>query len=929
MSSMQYEIDKIVAKSEVLSAMAETCPTSYQLVEKSGILVPEWWSDNAAAIAASRYANLQLEEGSAVNICLRIATGWVTAGIKSGHFDATKAVEMTRLYANIMLMQLAAPNSPQWFNAGIYGAGGRMKSSGNWVFRPESGAFQPEDAWEYPQVHACFINEVQDKLVGEDSIDDLWTKETKIFKHGSGSGANMSRIRQDGAPLSGGGTSSGLMSFLKVGDSNAGAIKSGGTTRRAALMRTLDIDHPDIIDFIRWKRDEEAKVAYLAEGSKIVTAAVDGEQAGGVSPEIQNRIQRMKEEGIIDGQFAEMDTGWTSDAYRTVDGQNSNNSIMVTDEFMRAVDDDADWDLTCRVTGEAVKSVPAREIWDEIAESAWLCADPAVQYRDTINRENTAKNTGEIEGSNPCSEYVYLNNTACNLASINLAELYRFQSLTASEQKLRALGTGDDSSEEGRNIELWQLAFLMTVILDVSVDMASYPTAKIAEMTYRHRTLGLGFTALGEWLAILGAKYDSDVARTLGGVAARSIYSGALEASVCMGEHLGRDQVVYDNEEHLREVIGRKISDDGSIYEGLLPRNMQLTNVAPTGTISFVMDAGSTGIEPVYALKTWKTLSEGGGMEVVAPFVQEAVAAVIRESDQHEALSMIEDGEVPLLLKGVLATANTVSWQGHVDMMAAVQKYVCGAISKTVNLPEYATIDDIKNVYKYAHEEGVKCISIYRDKSKLSQPMNEIKKEKSEDVVIEADYVDGSVGGFGRGERESLPAKRKGYTQKVKIDSQSMYIQTGEYADGTLGEIFLSMGRQGGAYGGMLGAFAKAVSIGLQYGVPLSVFCDAFIGERFQPSGFVFGHDDVKMCTSPVDLLFKDLENSYGNINPDNTNRPSGDGDSGGVSAKAAVSPTGAKKANTEPCPECGGFNMVSTGTCSTCKDCGATTGCA
>lgn len=889
--------------------------------EVDGFKVPEFWSDNAARICKTRYANKQLNENSAISVCIRVANGWADAAVRFGYIEGKDHASFVALYAKMMVYQLAAPNSPQWFNTGVYLEGGRMKSSGNWAKSPEGTFFQPTDALEYPQVHACFINSVQDRLAGPNSIMDLWDRETKIFKHGSGSGVNISNIREKGAPLSGGGTSSGVMSFLTVGNYNAGAIKSGGTTRRAALMRTMDVDHPDIVDFIRWKRDEESKVAYLAEGSRIVTSAANGEETS-ISAEIKNRIQRMKDEGILEGQFQEMDTSWTSDAYRTVDGQNSNNSVMITDEFMNAVGNDLDWNLISRVDGSVSNVVKARDIWDEIAQSAWLCADPAVQFKDTINYANTAKNDGDIVGSNPCSEYLYLNDTACNLASINLANVYRI------------------SKEFDKDFAclLSQIAYMWTIILDITIDMASYPSLEIAQRTHRHRTLGLGFTGLGEYLAINGVAYESENARSIAKSMQSDIWIGALRASKDLARAMGCCDAYVNNKEHVQEVYGDKFSKCvgvPAITYNLPVRNMQLTNVAPTGTISFVMDAGSTGIEPVYALKTWKTLSEGGGMWIVAPFVRDALKAVGVDENAIETFihSLVNDvpdfsllGDKEQIARKVLATANTVSPKGHIDMMAEVQQYVCGAISKTINMPESASVQDIKDIYEYAYKKGVKCVSVYRDQSKLSQPMNEVKNE-SVSTGNESNRDDSVHVDFVHGKRKRLPSKRQGYTQKVSIDQQSMYIRTGEFENGQLGELFLDMGKEGGAYGGLLSAFAKAVSIGLQYGVPLEEFTSSFIGTRMQPAGFVFDHDEIKMCTSPIDLVFKDLELNYGRGQIVHRDGNAGSDTSNANNDDDRV--VRQSRTSKEPCRNCGGTNTYATGTCSTCSDCGATTGCA
>lgn len=717
---------------------------------------PSSWGDTAATIVETRYA--RPHENSVEEITDRITRAWRDGLETYGYME--DAGEFILDVKEDMMDQVAAPNSPQWFNTGIN---------------------------EKPQVHACFINEVEDDL---GSISDLWHKETRIFKNGSGSGVNFSKVREEGAPLSGGGTSSGVMSFLKVGDANAGAIKSGGTTRRAALMRILDVDHPDIMEFINWKGEEEKKVRYLVEGS------------GG-----------------------NLNYDWRGEAYRTVSGQNSNNSVRVTDEFMEAALNDMPWELNSRVDGVPPKVVSAKGILESMAKAAWASGDPAVFFGDTIQEHNTVLNDEEIVSSNPCCEYLFLNNTACNLASINLAALYR------------KYGPADFIRELFCIVERW------ITILDVSIDIAGYPTEEFEKKTKEYRTLGLGFTGLHEYLILNGLKYASKEGRDEAASIMQYIKEAATKTSVNLATKLGPCPAWERN----KEFFEREYNTSKPM------RNSQLTCIAPTGTISLVMGAASSGIEPVFSEELVKTLSGGGELTLKAE----------------------TGGE----------TASTIPPMDHLEMVAAVQKYVCGGISKTINMPNSATWEDIKEIYVKAWKLGLKAVSVYRDGSKGSQPVTD-KANK----VVET--------------RKRLPHKRSGYTQRVRIDDQSMYIRTGEYEDGKLGELFLDMGKEGGAYGGLLSAFAKSISIGLQYGVPLSEFTSSFVGTRMQPSGFVFDHDKIKMCTSTVDLVFRDLELNYLSTKVD--------------SHKIS-----------ESCPECGGFNMVSTGTCSTCQDCGATTGCA
>lgn len=816
------------------------------LYEQFGDLVDEFlsidvsgvvWSENAENIRERLYQ--RGDESTNYDTCDRIAKEWAEQGAVHGYWSHGDIYVMNKILTNILVSQLAAPNSPQWFNTGV--------PNKDLLWGYDSGRSITQK-FNLPQVHACFINGVEDSL---ESMSNLWDTETLVFKRGSGSGTNVSAIREKGAPLSNGGSSSGVMSFLKTGDVNAGAIKSGGTTRRAALMRTMDIDHPDIVDFIRWKAVEEEKVKYLVEGRKVV----------GDSP-----------------YATDMQYDWTGEAYGTVDGQNSNNSVMVTDEFMRAVQNDSDWTLKSRVPNGTDKVVRARDVWDEIVNAAWRSADPALQYYDTINRHNPVANDEHIHATNPCSEYVFLDNTACNLASINLAQVYR-------------LSDGLDSNTE---YLLEFVASVMTAVLDLSVTIAGYPTREFARKTKEYRTLGLGFTALGEYLALNFIGYDSDRGLDEASHIMRRIRNSAIDVSVHLAKNLGPCPAWERNKKHFERLYGTA--------EPM--RNSQLTAIAPAGTISFVMDAGSTGIEPVYSFRTLKTLSDGGTMTIVAGFVKEAVKAFGVNEGHKENLEfynkvMSDDPDafnhIPKDYHWVV-DAHMVSPQGHLNMVSRVQKYVCGAISKTINMPNDSTPEDISTIYMNAWALGVKAISIYRDGCKASQPMNANGKftsvESSERIVC----------------RRELPSKRLGYTKKVVINGKSIYIRTGEYEDGSLGEVFIDVSGEGGAYGSMLSAMAKMLSIGLQYGVPVEEFASSFMGTVMEPRGLVQGHETIKTTSSILDLLARDLILEYVETSHEDSL----------VFERKGI----------DICLECGSTNIQKTGTCSTCVDCGTTTGC-
>jgi len=926
--------------------------------------IPSTWSQVAGDIMVSKYfrragvpSTASGGEESAKQVFTRLVKCWRHWGEEHGYFasgDDAAAFEDELAY--MLAHQIAAPNSPQWFNTGLghsYGITG--PAQGHFYVDPVTAELiEAEDAYTHPQPHACFILSVRDDLVNPGGIMDLWVREARIFKFGSGVGSNFSNIRAEGEPLSGGGTSSGLMSFLKVGDRAAGAIKSGGTTRRAAKMVILDVDHPDIERFVDWKANEERKVAALV--------------AAGYSSDFEG------------------------EAYATVSGQNSNNSVRVSDEFFRAVDADGEWQLIGRVDGKVVKQVRAVDLWDRINRAAWTSADPGLQYDTTINAWNTCPEDGRINATNPCSEYVFLDDTACNLASINLV---RF---------LQEDGTFDIAGYR-HAIRLW------TTVLEISVLMAAYPSPEVAQNSYDYRTLGLGFANLGAMLMRLGIAYDSDEGRAICGALTAVLTGESYAQSARMASELGPFAAYERNREHMLRVIRnhrRAAYDaDASEYEGLsiVPvgidsrccpadllgaarkswdealalgerhgfRNAQATVLAPTGTIGLLLDCDTTGVEPDFALVKFKKLAGGGywkianqGLEpalrhlgyadgeisrivthvlgtnrldhvvvnvaalldaglteaeidaveaalpssfdlrgALTPWVigSESVARLGLDPDDPEldlpvALGFTEadisaaskhccghqtvegaPGLDPAHL-AVFDCANPcgdgvryISIDGHIEMMAASQPFLSGAISKTANLPNDATEADIAHAYRLAWERGLKAVALYRDGCKLSQPLSagssaSLDAEEAgadEEAVAEQTQISEAINHTLAWNpfRRPLPAKRYGWTHEGKVGGQKVYLRTGEYGDGTLGEIFIDVAKEGATLRSIVNSFAIAISKGLQYGVPLEEFVETFAFTRFEPQGMVEGHANVKMATSLVDYVFRVLGVEY------------------------------------------------------------------
>lgn len=973
-------------------------PTGEVVFEMNNVEVPKQWSQIAIDILAQKYfrkAGVPQPDGSlgretsVKQVAHRMANCWRVWGERYGYFETEKDAQIFyEELAYSILNQSCVPNSPQWFNTGLhesYGITG--KPQGHYYVDANDGVLKKSaNAYERPQPHACFILSVNDDLVNDGGIMDLWIREARIFKYGSGVGTNFSQIRGSGEKLSGGGTSSGLMSFLKIGDRSAGAIKSGGTTRRAAKMVCLDLDHPEVLEFINWKVEEEKKVAAL------VAAGYDNSYEG--------------------------------EAYATVAGQNSNNSLRIPNEFFKVLEEDGDWELKARTDGRVMKKVPAREVWNKIAYAAWRCADPGTQYDTTINEWHTCPKGGRINASNPCSEYMFLDNTACNLASINLRKFFNEETNTIDVEGIEYIS------------RLW------TVVLEISVLMAQFPSKEVAQLSYDYRTLGLGFANLGTILMLSGIAYDSEKARAIAGAVTAIMTGTTYKTSAEMASFLGpfakykenasdmlrvmhnHRAAAYDAEEAYEELsikpIGLKAKycpeylltaatkawDDAvQLGEKYGYRNAQTTVIAPTGTIGLVMDCDTTGVEPDFALVKFKKLSGGGYFKIIngavppalknLGYAQNEIDAIIKYAvgaasfegapfinpqtlsekgftaeeinklnsaaksafeigflfnkftlgepclqrlgfnetayndwnfSLLEALGFSDD-EIDAANNYVCGTMTVegapylneehlpvfdcankcgkkgeryIHAHGHIRMMAACQPFLSGAISKTINLPNEATVEEIADCYKMSWELGLKANALYRDGSKLSQPLStkSDKKKKADnkdesEVVAEEQQTATSSSIVDLStlsvedlleevtkrmaaskdtklkrqlsrivERKSLPAKRRGFTQKAKINGQVIFLRTGEYDDATLGEIFIDLSKEGSTVRSLMNCFAIAISVGLQFGVPLEEFVEKFVFTRFEPAGMV-DHPNIKTTTSLVDFVFRALAYEY------------------------------------------------------------------
>jgi ribonucleoside-diphosphate reductase alpha chain len=1014
------------------------------------IQVPEAWSQVATDILAQKYfrkAGVPQQdadgkprlgedgepvlggETDARQVFHRLAGCWTHWGDKHGYFDTKEdAQAFYDELCHMLAGQYAAPNSPQWFNTGLhYAYGITGPAQGHHFVHPKTRRLQKsKSAYERPQPHACFIQAVDDDLVNDGGIMDLWTREARLFKYGSGTGSNFSKLRGEDEPLSGGGKSSGLMSFLKIGDRAAGAIKSGGTTRRAAKMVCLDLDHPDVEQFITWKVTEEAKVASLVAGSravkrhlqrvinsshvrgddgdKVVTKAADNSALAAVLREARaafvpeaylQRAMHLARQGFRALEIAEYDTNWDSEAYITVSGQNSNNSVRVPNDFFTALEEGGPWELRNRTDGTVARTVDARELWDKIAFSAWACADPGVQYDTTINEWHTCPNDGRINASNPCSEYMFLDDTACNLASINLGKFQRED------------GTFDIDGFR-HACRLW------TIVLEISVLMASFPSASIADKSYRFRTLGLGYANLGTILMRSGIPYASDDAYGICGAITAILTAESYATSAEMAAELGAFPNYDKNKDAMLRVIRnhRRAAYDcpSEEYEGLstVPkgidprycppalvtaareswdralelgeehgyRNAQTTVVAPTGTIGLVMDCDTTGVEPDFALVKFKKLAGGGYFKIInqslppalrklgyAPAeIDDIVAYTVGRRTlagapeiNHETLmargfddaalqkiegaldsafeigfvfnksilgeafckdtleltdEQLSDWRFSMLkhlgfTQEQLATCNDwvcgtmtiegaphlrqehlpvfdcanrcgrkgsrfIPFDAHIHMMSAAQPFISGAISKTINMPNDASVEDVEDAYMMAWQGMIKAVALYRDGSKLSQPLHAAiedgagaAEEAPASVVQAAERITERIVHRYIAQRRRLPNRRGGYTQKAVVGGHKVYLRTGEYQDGTIGEIFLDMHKEGAAFRSLMNCFAIAVSLGLQHGVPLEEFVDAFVFTRFEPNGMVQGHSNIKMVTSVIDYVFRELAISY------------------------------------------------------------------
>jgi len=971
-------------------------PTGEIVFQMDNVEVPKQWSQIATDILAQKYfrkAGVPKEDGTTgrettvKQVAHRLAHCWRVWGERYDYFATANDAQI--FYDELVysiLNQACVPNSPQWFNTGlheVYGITG--KPQGHYYVDAKDGQLKKsENAYERPQPHACFILSVNDDLVNDGGIMDLWVREARIFKYGSGVGTNFSSIRGEGEKLSGGGTSSGLMSFLKIGDRAAGAIKSGGTTRRAAKMVCLDLDHPEIQNFINWKVGEEDKVAAL------IAAGYPSDYEG--------------------------------EAYRTVSGQNSNNSIRIPNSFFNILDEDGEWELKGRSDGRVMKKVQAKELWDQITYAAWRCADPGTQYDTTINEWHTCPEGGPIRASNPCSEYMFLDNTACNLASVNLRQFF------------------DESNNTFNVAGFEHTCRLWTIVLEISVLMAQFPSKEVAQLSYDYRTLGLGFANLGSMLMVSGIAYDSEEARGIAGAITAIMTGISYKTSAELASFLGAFDKYEENKTHMLRVMRNHRAaayDAADAYDGIeikpqginakyCPdyllkaatkawddavqmgekygyRNAQTTVIAPTGTIGLVMDCDTTGVEPDFALVKFKKLSGGGYFKIINQSVPQAlrnlkysekeIEEIVSYAKGHASLDrspfintkvLLEKGfttEDIEKLNGVLSAAfeigfvfnvytlgeaclqrlgfkpeqyNDFEWSllealgfsdeeieaaniyicgtmtvegapylkdehlpvfdcankcgkigerfihahGHIRMMGAAQPFLSGAISKTINLPNEATQEEIADSYRMSWELGLKACALYRDGSKLSQPLSNKsdKKKKLDETISEenaaalaADIstmvdmgkltIDDLLDEMNKRvqnsadttlkrqlamivERRALPAKRRGFTQKAKINGQALFLRTGEYNDGTLGEIFIDMAKEGATMRSMLNCFAIAISIGLQYGVPLEEYVEKFVFTRFEPSGMV-EHPNIKSATSIIDFIFRSLAYEY------------------------------------------------------------------
>ena len=935
-----------------------TNPDGSVVFELKGAEVPEGWSQLASDIAISKYFRKAGIHGDKTkgetrvrDLVYRVSHTIREAGERfGGYFASTQdadsfEAELTQLLIN----QRAAFNSPVWFNCGLYHRYGIEGSAGNHAWDPQTDEItETPNAYARPQCSACFIQKVDDDLM---AIYELIRNEARLFKFGSGTGTNFSKVRGRQEKLSSGGTSSGLMSFLEVLDRAAGATKSGGTTRRAAKMVCLDLDHPEIIDFIEWKVKEEDKALALIE--------------------------------------AGYSSDFNGEAYHTISGQNSNNSIRITDEFMRAVETDGDWSTILRTTGEVCETFKARDIWKKIAQAAWRCADPGLQYDTTINDWHTCSNTDRIHASNPCSEYMFLDDSACNLASINLTKFL-----------------GEDGQFDVSGYR--QAIRVLIVAMDILVDFASYPTKPIAKNSHEYRPLGLGYANLGTMLMRLGIPYDSDLGRSVAASLTAILCGHAYVTSAELAATKGTFKGYENNRQPFLRVVAKhrdaakRIDQPGgpgivngrgagcpeelvtaakedwdlalSLGETHGYRNSQVTVLAPTGTIGLLMDCDTTGIEPDFALVKFKKLAGGGYFKIVNQSVPSALKrlgysdaqvadivayvtgtntftgaphlsrtrllelglteseiknaeaamhgafdvkhvlapwvigneayerlgvsadvygnpsfelldylgldrAAILEVNEHIIGRMTIEGAPHLRSEHlpIFDCANQCGKTGerflapmaHINMMGAAQPFLSGAISKTVNLPKNATVEDVQEIYYQGWKLGLKAVALYRDGCKASQPLSTSSDDDTQSteeevaVVAAAPAAAAAINAMNEGlrppssVRHRLPKKRRGFTQEARVGGHKIFLRTGEYGDGSLGEIFIDMHKEGAAFRSLMNCFSIAISMGLQHGVPLESYVEQFTFTRFEPQGIVEGHPNIKFATSMIDYIFR------------------------------------------------------------------------
>ncbi|MEA2432640.1 MAG: ribonucleoside-diphosphate reductase alpha chain [Actinomycetota bacterium] len=894
---------------DLRDAVIQNYRTGEIAFEQKGVEIPKAWSQNATNIASQKYFRGSLgtpkRERSVKQMIDRVVNRYHEEGLARGYFaDEAEAQVFKDELTHLLVTQKAAFNSPVWFNVG---------------WRPKGEE----------QVSACFILQVEDEMK---SILNWYVEEGTIFKHGSGAGINLSKLRSSKEHLKSGGTASGPVSFMRGADASAGTIKSGGATRRAAKMVVLDIGHPDIKDFIWCKALEEKKARALRE------AGFDMD---------------------LDGKDI-----------HSVQYQNANNSVRVTDEFMQAALDGKDWALTSRTDGSTIENISAKDLLREISQAAWECADPGMQYDTIINDWHTCPNTDRINASNPCSEYMHVDNSSCNLASLNLMKFV--------------------DAEDTFDIEAYKHAVeVMFLAQEISVGFASYPTTAIAENTHKMRQLGQGFANLGALLMAQGLAYDSDEGRAWAGALMAIMTGHCYATSAKIAERVGPYEEYAKNQEpHLR-VIGKHRAAAYALVNEAVPaelaeaardawdsaltlgeehgyRNAQATVLAPTGTIGLLMDCDTTGIEPDLALKKMKKLVGGGTMSIVNQTVPRALRKLGYDDSQvSDIVTYIDENshvvDAPHLREEHMTVFDTamgersIHYMGHIKMMGAVQPFISGAISKTVNLPEHVTVEDVEQAYVEGWRLGLKAIAVYRDNCKVAQPLSTAKK--GDDKLDEKK----SVTELPEPVRRRLPKIRRSVTFKFRVADTEGYCTAGEFPDGRVGELFLRVAKQGSTLAGIMDAFAISISMGLQYGVPLSAYVKQFTNTRFEPSGMT-DDPDFRIATSILDYVFRRLAAEYleteerhalgirtsgerqaeieqkldPNATGDNGNgnghgKKNGNGGNGGSAGSEGIVVLGpVADVHSGSLPFCGtcGVQMNPAGSCFACPSCGSTSGC-